>query len=127
MKTAFSVLSLVFVLCLIVGPKSLMQVSAWGIMIADYSQEGTLRSAVKDTFSGERPCDMCASLSEVTVEIPDMALSSNILLKNLHLFLQEDKAEIKHEILNTFLLFQESRFCVSKVFIGLEAPPPKLG
>ena len=39
-----------------------MQMGAWATMIRDYSQGRTLKVAVAETFSGERPCEKCNKL-----------------------------------------------------------------
>jgi hypothetical protein len=41
------------------GPLGLMQLYAWGSMLVDYSQESGLAKAVRETFSGEKPCHLC--------------------------------------------------------------------
>ncbi|TVP78531.1 MAG: hypothetical protein EA353_08085 [Puniceicoccaceae bacterium] len=37
-------------------------------MLVSYTQETTLRSAVADTFSGQRPCDLCQMIEAVSQE-----------------------------------------------------------
>lgn len=45
------------------GPYALLQMYAWSTMFAGYSQEsGILRGAV-DTFSGDRPCELCRQIA----------------------------------------------------------------
>lgn len=46
-------------LWLLVGPTALLQLTAWGWMIVSYSSEEGLRTGVTDTFSGEKPCELC--------------------------------------------------------------------
>ncbi len=41
------------------GPHSLIQGYAWVTMLASYSQDRGIIQAAKDTFSGEKPCDLC--------------------------------------------------------------------
>ncbi len=36
---------------------------AWATMIRDYSEGSSLKLAVADTFSGERPCEKCMQLT----------------------------------------------------------------
>lgn len=50
---------------LLAGPLALLQIGAWAWMLASYSQEGSIQTAVHDTFSGERPCGLCKIISEV--------------------------------------------------------------
>ena len=48
---------------LIGGPLALFQMYAWGGMLISYSQKTGLRQAVRDTFSGEKPCPMCRRIA----------------------------------------------------------------
>ncbi|MDF3130371.1 hypothetical protein P0Y35_14280 [Kiritimatiellaeota bacterium B1221] len=41
----------------------ILQVGVWTSMIRDYSQNSSLKLAVSDTFSGERPCEKCMHLT----------------------------------------------------------------
>ena len=52
-------------LWLLAGPLAILQLGAWGWMIASYAQESDLQQAVEDTFSGERPCAMCSMIVKV--------------------------------------------------------------
>lgn len=45
------------------GPLAVLQVVAWGGMLVSYSQENGFRKGVEDTFSGEKPCEMCRKIS----------------------------------------------------------------
>ncbi len=45
------------------GPYSLLQVWAWGKMLVSYSQNDGLVQGAKDTFSGEKPCELCRKIS----------------------------------------------------------------
>ena len=44
---------------LVVGPQFFLQLGAWGWMLASYSQDADLGKAFAETFSGERPCELC--------------------------------------------------------------------
>jgi hypothetical protein len=46
------------------GPYSIMQCYAWIGMLVSYSQQDGLMQAAKDTFSGEKPCDLCCKIAE---------------------------------------------------------------
>jgi hypothetical protein len=65
----------VFLLCLLTGfllQWELSQGLAWIQMIREYSQESSLATAVEDTFSGQKPCSMCVSLTrEKTQNTPE--------------------------------------------------------
>lgn len=42
-----------------------MQVYAWSNMLSAYSKESGLLQGAKDTFSGERPCELCCKIEQV--------------------------------------------------------------
>jgi hypothetical protein len=46
------------------GQWAAVQCLAWGNMIREYSQVVPLTQAVKMTFSGEYPCEICKALAE---------------------------------------------------------------
>lgn len=56
---------LVFLGCLhmLGGSHSIIQIYAWSKMLASYSQETNFSQALVDTFSGEKPCDLCEKIS----------------------------------------------------------------
>ncbi|MES2996258.1 MAG: hypothetical protein V4733_05545 [Verrucomicrobiota bacterium] len=45
------------------GPYALMQVYAWAGMLAEYSQDSGFAQAAVDTFSGEKPCELCCKIA----------------------------------------------------------------
>lgn len=47
-----------------------MQVYAWAGMLVSYSQDDGLLKAAKDTFSGEKPCELCCKIAEAKKEAP---------------------------------------------------------
>ncbi|MGB0370560.1 MAG: hypothetical protein ACPGN3_04360 [Opitutales bacterium] len=125
MKAIFYTISLVFITCLMIGPKSLLQISAWGVMLVEYSEGASLRSALKDTFSGARPCSMCISLAKTPIEKPEANLGQNFLLKNLSLLFIEDEKTVRPN--RSFVRFQvlETGFYVPKILSTVDTPPPK--
>lgn len=46
------------------GPYALAQVYAWAGMLVSYSQTDGLAKAAVDTFSGDKPCELCCKISE---------------------------------------------------------------
>ncbi|MGJ8652026.1 MAG: hypothetical protein ACSHX8_02020 [Opitutaceae bacterium] len=46
-------------------------------MITSYSQESTLQQAFKETFGGERPCDLCKIIQAVDETEQDAPLNTN--------------------------------------------------
>ena len=55
---------------LVGGPYAILQVYAWTNMLVSYSQESTLKQAVSDTFSGDKPCHLCDKIAEVKSKEP---------------------------------------------------------
>jgi len=55
---------------LIGGPYSIVQVYAWANMIVDYSKESTVKEAITDTFSGEKPCHLCCKIAKAKATEP---------------------------------------------------------
>lgn len=51
-------------ICLTGGNLFLLQVAAWGWMVGSYAQEDGLAAALRDTFGGERPCQLCTAIAE---------------------------------------------------------------
>lgn len=53
----------------------LIQAYAWCGMLIEYSQTDGIAQAAKDTFSGEKPCELCVKISvsekdDVTKKVP---------------------------------------------------------
>jgi hypothetical protein len=53
------------------GPYSLMQGYAWVGMLVSYSQQDGLIKATKDTFSGEKPCELCCKIADARDSEPE--------------------------------------------------------
>ncbi len=53
-----------------VGPLALLQVVAWTGMLWNYSRDQGIAVAVVDTFSGEKPCDLCLTIQEMRESTP---------------------------------------------------------
>jgi len=53
--------SLLIALCcaLVLGPQFFLQLGAWGWMVGTYAQEDGIEQAIRETFNGERPCELC--------------------------------------------------------------------
>lgn len=54
-----------------------LQMGMWMTMFRTYTAETTLQQAVADTFSGEKPCDMCTKLvrSQTQTDSEDVVTS----------------------------------------------------
>lgn len=80
---------LLLLLCcawLLSGPQLLLQLGAWSWMIASYAQQSGIEQAVAETFSGERPCQLCKFITAAEAEqqsspaqAPDEAKSLKLL------------------------------------------------
>ena len=43
----------------------MLQLGAWGWMLASYSKESSFEQAIMETFGDERPCDVCLVIDAV--------------------------------------------------------------
>lgn len=59
LRRIFNISLLLLSAWLLTGPLALLQLGAWAWMLTSYSQEGSLEQAIIETFSDERPCDIC--------------------------------------------------------------------
>jgi hypothetical protein len=57
-------LLLCLILQIIGGQYFLVQMVAWSQMIATYSKTTSLTEALKETFDGQHPCDLCKSIEK---------------------------------------------------------------
>ena len=55
-------------LWLLTGPLLLLQLGAWGLMLASYSQQSSLEQAIIETFGGDRPCEICKFIQATDTE-----------------------------------------------------------
>ncbi|MEM7673750.1 MAG: hypothetical protein AAF212_10450 [Verrucomicrobiota bacterium] len=125
MKVVYQLIALIFAIGLILGPKSLMQVSAWGIMLVDYSEDSTFSNAIQDTFSGKRPCNMCLSLAESPPKDFSLNLSQNPVLDTLKTFLSEDPLGLRVPLAIITKLRFILTFQIPEGVLLIETPPPK--
>ncbi|MCW1912642.1 hypothetical protein OJ996_03585 [Luteolibacter sp. GHJ8] len=70
------------------GPYSLMQVYAWAGMLVNYSKTEGLLQGAKDTFSGEKPCELCCKIAEARKDDPK-GKETPLPLPSLGKFLQD--------------------------------------
>ncbi len=74
---SFKILLLLTSGWLLAGPLTLLQFGAWCWMLVSYSSHDTFQQAVIDTFSDDRPCDMCRIIDALEVvegELPPMQI-----------------------------------------------------
>ena len=69
-KSAHILQACKLVLCavLLLGPQVVLQLTAWSYMLISYTQQSSLQTAVADTFSGQRPCELCHIIEAVEQE-----------------------------------------------------------
>ena len=65
LRHCFKILLLLLSGWLLTGPLALLQLGAWGWMLASYSQQSSLEQAIVETFGDERPCDLCRVIDAV--------------------------------------------------------------
>jgi hypothetical protein len=83
LRRTFKLLLLLLSGWLLAGPLVLLQLGAWGWMLANYSQQSSFEQAIIDTFGDERPCDICRMIDVVSASESPLAP------------LQQDKKDLK--------------------------------
>lgn len=113
-------------LWLAVGPLALLQLGAWAWMLHRYSQESNIEQAFKETFSGERPCEMCRMIESVkkSKESPDAAPYTNET-KSLNLMLGLERAIVVPEPASFRGRRSISRTYFSSFEREVPTPPPR--
>ena len=74
---SFKILLLLTSGWLLTGPLALLQFGAWGWMLVNYSSQDTFSQAVIETFSDDRPCDICRIIDTFEVvenELPPIQI-----------------------------------------------------
>ncbi|MDB4544692.1 hypothetical protein N9Z83_01985 [Akkermansiaceae bacterium] len=51
--------------------RAFVQGYAWFTMVQDRSSELGVEAAIRDTFSGEHPCEICEAIAEVSRQTPE--------------------------------------------------------
>lgn len=69
-KALHGLIALLCCLQLAGGPLGLLQGYAWCTMLVDYSRESGWSQAVRDTFSGEKPCQLCRKIESTRQSAP---------------------------------------------------------
>ena len=118
--------SLLIALCcpLVVGPQVFLQLGAWGWMLSSYAQEGGIEQAIRETFSGERPCLLC-KIIEATEDQNTREVSAQPQAKDFRLLLPSF-ATVKLDL----PLLQQAPFrrldaSATTVFKDVPTPPPR--
>ena len=115
---------------LVGGPHSLVQVYAWANMILEYSQDSSLSQAVTDTFSGEKPCEMCKTIAAAKEKERDGGKETPLAPLSAKVFqdlFPPSLAELKEPLSAPFPHpgFAPLSQLVSPPSCGPPSPPPK--
>ena len=70
-RRSFKILLLLTSGWLLAGPLALLQFGAWGWMLVSYSSHDTFQQAFIETFSDDRPCDLCRIIDTLEAEESD--------------------------------------------------------
>ena len=112
-------------LCLTGGNLFLLQTAAWGWMIASYSSDDSLSTAISDTFSGERPCSLCNAIADTKSKTDQSA--SVVELEKLKLLSARLKPIALVPPLPGKAVIPPNSRCVKIYETGPEPPPPRGG
>lgn len=75
------ILSLVALFAICGGHWAILQTVAWTQMLRDYSKESGLVIGIQQTFSGERPCTMCKTITNERQKESQLPASVNLAKK----------------------------------------------
>ena len=120
--------SLLIALCcaLVVGPQFFLQLGAWGWMLSSYAQEDGIEQAIRETFSGERPCQLC-KIIEATDEQNTQERSARPQAEDFRLLLSnfaKVKLDLPPHRQASFRRFDASPQTVVE---NVPTPPPRSG
>jgi len=108
------------------GPYAFMQGVAWAGMLVNYSKTDGLAKAAVDTFSGEKPCELCCKISAAKQEDArkNKPESSDLsaLAKLRHEMLPAEDLRLKSPFADEWI-FVRSLPLVLSPGIGHDAPP----
>lgn len=102
------------------GHMALLQSLAWGRMIVEYSQAGSVKDAVVKTFDGKHPCELCKTLDGVRKEKKS---SEYLVIKKTEMIQQDAAALIYWTGRSEMLVVADWTAAVSMVEPSL--PPPR--
>lgn len=108
------------------GPLALLQLGAWSWMVVSYSQDSSLKQAIKETFGDERPCDVCRvidSAEESQQSTPSEA--PNTKLKEVKLMLGLGRPMTIAHTSVTPLIYDEQTNRLLSVSQLVPTPPPR--
>jgi hypothetical protein len=94
-------------------------------MIANYSQESSLRVAIQETFSGERPCGMCKVIQATEGTDSSSHNKARATADELRLFLLLVSPLTLAPDENTLGRTQLQRQFINSCFTTVPTPPPK--
>ena len=114
------------------GPYSLLQVCAWAGMLVSYSQEGGVIQAARDTFSGERPCNLCCTIAaarqnQTDVPNPVLPISAGMKATVLKEILPASVIHLKSPVSSELpqVVFFGVLYSQGQVAVQPPTPPPR--
>ncbi|MGB0744620.1 MAG: hypothetical protein ACPGSB_08845 [Opitutales bacterium] len=114
-------------LWLALGPLAILQLGAWSWMIASYTQESSLKQAIRETFSDERPCEMCRLIDKVEEDHKDPAAPpSGKKDQSLKLMLGLERAIIVPKPASVLTRTRPVRREYSGLKYPVPTPPPRM-
>jgi hypothetical protein len=127
---SISIAKLSLLLCcfwLLTGPQLILQLGAWSWMITSYSQETSFEQAVKETFGGDRPCELCKLIQNVeTSEQETIPGSESSETKSLKLLLGQAKRITFADTYVSSAYQNISQRTALHLYQKVPTPPPRL-
>ncbi|MEM0967432.1 MAG: hypothetical protein AAGJ81_14895 [Verrucomicrobiota bacterium] len=118
---------IVLSLWLLVGPTALLQLTAWGWMIASYSTQDGFQTALTDTFSGERPCELCQFVRDVSEAPEETNAVSSSETREIKLLPVPNLRRLTDQPNRSFSNVQLELLTHPKVSHDVPRPPPRVG
>ena len=115
------------------GPYAVAQLYAWVGMLVTYSQADGLAKGAIDTFSGEKPCELCVKISKAKSEESKRPLSNDKEINSLAKYCSEcpTQESFRLKVPGSIELFLLPSRTVDDRVASLRAapllPPPKWG
>lgn len=110
-----------------------MQVYAWAGMLVSYSKDDGLLKGARDTFSGEKPCELCCKISEAKKADPshekkELPLPGSTAGKLLQEFTAFENVSLKPPRFTSFppLTFPGHLIPVEIAGASPPVPPPRM-
>jgi hypothetical protein len=111
---------------LLTGPQLILQLGAWSWMLTSYSQESTFEQAFKETFGGDRPCEVCKLIKDVeTSDQETVPAAESSETKSLKLIIGSAE-RIAFAAACTSAKHSSSHDSPPRLYQKVPTPPPRL-